>query len=411
MTSDKLCPQRKKLLVLTSTFPRWPGDDEPPFVFELCRRLNKDFDVWVMSPHAPDTKTQEDLSGLTVIRFRYFFEWGESLAYQGGILAKLRNNRLRYLLVPLFLACQLATLLRLAGREKFDIVHAHWLIPQGLVAVAARLLSSRTTPLLCTAHGSDLHGLRGALFSALKRMVMRRSDAVTVVSQAMKECAVSLGTKPDKILVIPMGVDAANVFTPAERAVRSANELLFVGRLVPSKAVDILIGAMPAILAKYPEATLTIAGDGPEKISLEALAKALGIIGRVNFLGAIANPKLPELYRRAAIFVSASQEEGFGLTLAEALACGCAVIASDLPAHRCIVVDGVTGLTVAPGDSAAISRGVLSLLADPALRQSLGRSGREYVLKQFDWEVISARYAHLLDEMTTASDLLPCEHP
>ncbi|OGS99133.1 MAG: hypothetical protein A3F73_03675 [Gallionellales bacterium RIFCSPLOWO2_12_FULL_59_22] len=399
MTSDKDGPQRKKLLVLTSTFPRWPGDHEPPFVFELCRRLGEDFEVWVLAPHAPDTKTHETMSGVTVVRFCYFFEWGETLAYRGGILANLRGNRLRYLLVPLFLVCQLLAVLRLLAREKFDIVHAHWLIPQGLVAVAARLISGRVPALLCTAHGSDLLGLRGALFSALKRLVMHRSDAVTVVSLAMKERAASLDIKPDKITVIPMGVDTANDFVPGGQASRRNHELLFVGRLVSSKAVDILIGAMPAILAEYPEATLTIAGDGPEKGWLETLAQTLGVAGRVSFLGAVANPALPELYRRAAIFVSASQEEGFGLTLVEALACGCAVIAADLPAIRDVIIHQDTGLLVAQQDPEAFAGAVVKLLAEPDVRRQLAVNGRNHVARNFDWAEISSRYAAAFERL------------
>lgn len=410
MTSYNTNPQRKRLLVLTSTFPRWEGDNEPPFVFELCRRLSADFDVCVLAPHTPGAKAHETLSGLTVVRFRYFFEWGETLAYRGGILANLRSNRFNYLLIPLFFGCQLAALLRLLARENFDIVHAHWLIPQGVIAVAAKLVLRSTPALLCTAHGSDLYGLRGRLFSALKHMVMRRADAVTVVSQAMKNHAVSLKIEPEKISVISMGVDMANIFTPAGHTVRHGNELLFVGRLVASKAVDTLIDAMPTILAGCPNATLTIVGDGPEKVKLEALAKTQGIAGRVSFLGAVANPALPPLYRRATIFISPSQEEGFGLTLVEALACGCAVIASDLPAHRDIVVDGETGLTVLPGDSIAIARAALTLLSDAPLRQLLGSAGREYVLRQFDWASVVTRYARLLDELAAISCHPSCEH-
>lgn len=411
MTSGNVDHKRNKVLVLTSTFPRWEGDNEPPFVFELCRRLGSKFDVWVLAPHTPGAKTRETMSGLTVVRYRYFFGRWETLAYHGGILSNLRGNRFRYLLVPLFLVCQLYALLRLLGRERFDIVHAHWLIPQGLVAVAARMFSRKFPVLICTAHGSDLHGLRGALFSALKRLVMRRSDAVTVVSHAMKECAVLLDVDPAKISVISMGVDMANVFIPDESTVRRDDELLFVGRLVASKGVDILVGAMPTILARCPGAALTIVGDGPEKARLEALVKTLGIAGRVNFIGAVANPALPALYRRAAIFVSPSKEEGFGLTLVEALACGCAVIAADLPALRDIVIDGETGLMVIPGDSMAIAHAALSLLGDTALCQAFGRAGREFVLKRFDWEIVAARYARQLDELVALSGRPASERP
>lgn len=405
MTSDNTNPQHKRLLVLTSTFPRWEGDSEPPFVFELCRRLSADFDVWVLAPHAPGAKARETLSGLTVVRFRYFFEWGETLAYRGGILANLRNNRLCYLLVPLFLVFQLTALLRLLAREKFDILHAHWLIPQGLVAVAARLLSHRTPALLCTAHGSDLYGLRGRLFSALKRLVMRRSDAVTVVSQAMKEHAVALGAEPEKISVISMGVDTVNTFTPAEYPVRSDNELLFVGRLTAQKGLESLVRTLPQVVNACPNTILTVIGCGPQEEPLRALSKALGVARNVSFLGAVANENLPELYRRAYILVFPSAtDEGFGLVCVEALACECPVIASDLPAVRGLILNGETGLLFKRGDSDELAHKILALLADPASCRSMGRAGRDFVTQRFDWQIVSQRYGDLLTRSIAIKD-------
>ncbi|BCB28353.1 hypothetical protein SKTS_32390 [Sulfurimicrobium lacus] len=356
-----------------------------------------------MAPHTPGAKTRETMSGLTVVRFRYFFEWGETLAYQGGILANLRSNRLRYLLVPLFIISQLIVLMRLSAREKPDIVHAHWLIPQGLVAVAAGLFSRRRTALLCTAHGSDLYSLRGQLLSALKRAVMLRSDRVTVVSGAMKSYAISLGAEPDSISVISMGVDMADTFTPATHTMRRNNELLFVGKLTAQKGIESLVRAMPRIVKTHPDTILSIAGKGPDEKSLRALAEALEIAKNVNFLGAIPNEKLPELYRRAtALVFPSTTEEGFGLVCVEAMACECPVIASDLPAVREILQDGETGLLFKPNDSDKLAAKILTLLAEPALRQSMGRAARDSVSQRFDWKVTVQRYDDLLNGLLTS---------
>ncbi|TCV79098.1 glycosyltransferase [Sulfurirhabdus autotrophica] len=403
MSIDQTTPRRKKLLVLTSTFPRWEGDCEPPFVFELSRRLQHRFDVMVLAPHTTGAKQREDIAGMRVIRYRYFFGKWEILAYQGGILAKLKQHSAHYLLVPFFLFAQLRSLLRILRREKIDVIHAHWLIPQGLIAIAALFLKRVQFPaLLCTSHGSDLFGLRGMFFSSLKRIVVRYADAVTVVSHQMKSRTIELGINEDKVSVIPMGIDMTNLFVPSHEEVRDL-ELLFVGRLVVSKAVDVLIMALPAILIEYPHVSLTIVGDGPEKASLKELAIKLGISNQVNFLGAVANPELPVLYRRAAIFVSPSLEEGFGLTIVEALACGCAVIATNLPATREILADGETGLLVPLGDSAAIAHRALLLLADTTLRHSLSRAGRQFAIGKFDWEVVAGRYGCLLDKLVKNS--------
>jgi glycosyltransferase involved in cell wall biosynthesis len=130
---------------------------------------------------------------------------------------------------------------------------------------------------------------------------------------------------------------------------------------------------------------------------LQALSKALGLAQSVKFLGAIANEKLPECYRRATALVFPSiTEEGFGLVCVEALACECPVIATDLPAAREIVLDGETGLLFRTGDSDELTCKILALLDSPSLRQSMGRGGRKFVSQRFDWQIVAHRYADLL---------------
>ncbi|WP_144408270.1 glycosyltransferase, partial [Sulfuricella sp. T08] len=164
---------RKRILVLTSTFPRWQGDNEPPFVFELSRRLDEQFDVVVLAPHASGAKQFEKMDNLEVHRFRYCFTSWQSLAYHGGIMANLKQKRLRYFLVPFFLLSELVSLITLIRKQQFDVIHAHWLIPNGLVAVMARALVTGNKPtIVCTAHGTDLFGLGGGVFRWLQKHVI-----------------------------------------------------------------------------------------------------------------------------------------------------------------------------------------------------------------------------------------------
>ena len=118
---------RKKVLVLTSTFPRWRGDKEPPFVFELSRRLTKNFDILVLAPHTQGARPLEEIGEIEVVRFRYCFEKLEHLAYDGGIVANLNKAKWRYLLVPLLLAGQFLALMRILGSHRIDVIHAHWI--------------------------------------------------------------------------------------------------------------------------------------------------------------------------------------------------------------------------------------------------------------------------------------------
>ncbi|MBI4808471.1 MAG: glycosyltransferase [Nitrosomonadales bacterium] len=387
--------------MLTSTFPRWEGDSEPPFVFELCRRLGADFDILVLAPHAPGAKTRETMSGLTVVRFRYFFEWGELLTNRGGIMANLRRHPLVYLLVPFFMMAQLLAVARLLRKETIDLIHAHWLIPQGLLAVLARALSRSKSDILCTSHGSDISALPGSVFSALQRFTLRHADAITVVSKAMRQLVRDIGALPEKISVLPMGIDARNLFVPDKAACRSRNEILFVGRLVPEKGVELLVRSLPAVIAKSPETILTVIGQGPTEIYLRQLCSELGIAHKVGFEGAVRNELLPDYFRRTALFVLPSHAEGFGLVCAEAMACECAVVAADLPALREMVSDHETGLLFSDNDMLALTKCVLDLLADDELRERLGKAGRARILTHYDWEVIAQRYREILHGMAS----------
>lgn len=186
-----------RILVLTSTFPRWENDPEPAFVYELSRRVADEYNITVLAPRSPGAKDQETMDGMRVIRFPYFLRSRENLAtHSGGILGRLKANPVNYLLVPFFLLGQLLALIKLLRQEQFDIVHSHWIIPQGLTAVAALALTRHKILLICTSHGGDLYGLQGRLFEKLKRWIINHSQAITVVSRAMKDKLLDMGVAP-----------------------------------------------------------------------------------------------------------------------------------------------------------------------------------------------------------------------
>jgi glycosyltransferase involved in cell wall biosynthesis len=283
-------------------------------------------------------------------------------------------------------------------------VHAHWLIPQG--AVAAALCRGAGAPgLLVTSHGADLFALRARPLQALKRWVAGRAAALTVVSAAMVEVLAGLGADPGKIQVRPMGVDMRSRFVVDPAQPRAPEELLFVGRLVEKKGVAHLLAAMPAILAVRPGCRLTIAGFGPEEPALRAQCRRLGLEASVDFLGAVGQQALPSLYRRATVFVApfveaaSGDQEGLGLVMVEAAACGCPVVASDLPAVRDVLEERVP-----PGDPAALAKTLLALLAEsPEARDARAGRLRARLLARFDWDEVARGYAGLLRSILPAA--------
>lgn len=396
---------KPKLLVLTSTYPRWPGDPEPGFVHELSSRLTDDFRVIVLCPHAAGAKSREVMEGVEVVRYRYAGERLETLVNDGGIITNLRRSKWKLLLVPGFVLAQAWYAWRILKKQKVDVVHAHWIIPQGLIARFLRFFRP-ATPFVVTSHGADLFALKGVLLGQAKRTVLRHASQITVVSEAMRRSLESIIPGAGNALVLPMGVDLRGRFKLHVEAPRERDQILFVGRLVEKKGVRHLLDAMPAVLAHRPNTSLVIAGFGPEKGALEARVAELGLKDRVAFLGAVAQADLPPMYRRAALLVApfveagSGDQEGLGLVLVEAVGCGCPILAGDVPAVR-DVLGTLPGRIVDPRCKASLATAILENLDDPleARRQTLEL--RESLMDRFDWGSVSKRYGDLLRKCAT----------
>lgn len=382
------------LLVLTSTYPRWRDDPEPGFVHELSRRLTDRFRVVVICPHASGALERELMDSVEIHRYRYAPQRWETLVNDGGMVANVRRHPWKALLLPGFFLGQLVAGYRALRTCRPAIIHAHWLIPQGLVATALTIVAP-SLPFLVTSHGADLFALKAWPFRAIKRMVIRRSARLAVVSEGMLAQVADLGTDMSKVVVEPMGTDLSGRFFPDPAVPRSRTEILFVGRLVEKKGLRFLIAAMHAIRAAVPGATLTVAGFGPELEMRKEQVRNLGLQDTIRFLGAVPQSELPSLYRRAALFVApfveakSGDQDGLGLVLIEALGCGCPVVVSDIPAVRRLA-ETCSGLrTVIPGNAEALAEAITRMMLSP-------RPADPADVRRFDWDSRAGAYAKLL---------------
>jgi glycosyltransferase involved in cell wall biosynthesis len=370
-------------------------------VHELCKRLVPRFDVTVLTPDAVGSDGQDRMDGVGIVRFRYAPRALQTLVHGGGMLANLRAAPWKWILLPAFMGGMLLATWRQLRRSELDVVHAHWLIPQGLVAVIAQVARRRKRPLLVTSHGADLFALDSRPLRMLKRVVAMKAAAVTVVSEAMRAKARSIGIDESRISIQPMGVDMDR-FSPHPSVVRSRSRLLFVGRLVEKKGVQYLLEAMPAILAEVPDATLAIAGFGPEEARLREQAKELGLGGRVEFLGAVPQSDLPALYRGAVAlvvpFVEArgGDQEGLGLVMVEALGCGCPVVTTAIPAVKDVFGGEWPEFCAMPGSASSLAEEVVGLLRDPGRAHSAALGIRQGLRERFDWQHVARGYANLV---------------
>ena len=353
-----------RVVVLTTSYPRSPGDVAGGFVRDAVERLRAaGVDVEVVSPAS----------------FRHF-----GLAYGAGIVGNLRAAPWKLLLVPAFLVAFAAAARRAARGDSgggggggasgvvrpADLVHAHW-----LAAALPALATGRPTVLQLW--GTDVELARRVPW--LARPLVRRARVVVCASRALADAARDLGARD--VLVIPSGIDLPPQPGPPEEP----PHVLFVGRLSPEKGIlELLAAAAADGLAagaappRRPAIPLVVVGDGPLR---PRVPQALGFI---------PNAELGPYYERAAAVCCPSLREGFGVACLEAMAHGRPVVASAVGGLLDLVDDGVTGLLVPPGDVRALREALDRLLGDPGLRARMGAAARERARERFSWEAATA---------------------
>ncbi len=319
------------------------------------------------------------LEGIAVERFRYapVAKW-QTLAAPGAIMPNLHRHPILYALVPVLLLAQLVALVSLLRRERFDVVHCHWLVPQGLVLALAGLFV-RIPPTLMTCHGADAFTLEFPPFGEIKRRLLRSADAVTVVSREIAEHLGAVGTQAP--LHIPMGVDLAG-FVERGDVPAGMPTLLFVGRLAPKKGLDRLIRVMADSRIAGRNASLRIIGDGPLRQGLEKLSASLGLAARVTFLGAMPHANVAREMRGADVFCAPfvigddGDREGMPTVLLEAAASGIPIITSDIGGCGDIVESGHSGWLLPPGDEAALADAIVEALDNATHAQEMATQAR-----------------------------------
>lgn len=272
-------------------------------------------------------------------------------------------------------------------QSRADVVHMHW-----LYAFPLRAEDFRGTAVVLSVWGSDvvLESGEPDEFRAKKTKMIEIATAVTATTNFLaEECRKYCDCPSLAIEVIPFGVETRRFVEARQKVTRQPDRFRigFVKHLNPKYGAEYLIRAIPAIAAEFPRIEVVMAGVGPLKESLVALAAELGVSGHITWLGWVPYDQIPELHMSMDVSVMPSVvSESFGVAAIEAQAAGVPVVASDYPGIREAVRDGVTGILVPPRDSGAIASAVCRLLGDEALRMKMGRAGQEFVQQNFEWD-------------------------
>jgi sugar transferase (PEP-CTERM/EpsH1 system associated) len=259
-------------------------------------------------------------------------------------------------------------------------------------------------------------GQEGRLRRWLNRITGPLPDRVACVSESVAEFAAqTIGIPPAKLAVIPNGIPLED-FQPGDRS-RARVDLGIplravvagtVGRLQPVKGTGYLLEAWSRLASDHPDAILLLVGGGPQQAALERMSRRLGISERVRFLGDRAD--VPGLLRGMDVFVLPSLWEGMPNAALEAMAVGLPVVATAVGGTSEVVVDGVTGLLVQPGDPDALAQSIARLLRDPDLRHKMGQAGRERVVKHFSVGRTVEQTERLYEQLLVEKGILGMVH-
>jgi glycosyltransferase involved in cell wall biosynthesis len=284
----------------------------------------------------------------------------------------------------------------LARTHGVDVIHSHFGWPGGLGGAIAA--AHARVPLVASLRGMDLlirrdlqYGLRqDALFDRAIRRLLKRADRTVYATEFMRNTGIREGAPPERTAVVRKGVDLDRFRPTANRsdAQRALGleppVILAIGTLRPLKGHAILFRALALLLDR--SWTLVICGEGPHRPSLEREVSDLGLQNRVVFAGTVPRDRVPAYFSAADIFAHPSFIEAAGNVILEALASGCAIVASDSGGPGEQIVHGETGIIVPPGDVTALSEGLCRLLADAPLRSRLGLAARQDVERRYEYK-------------------------
>jgi glycosyltransferase involved in cell wall biosynthesis len=373
-----MCAAPFKVLHVGKFYPPYPGGMES-HLQTLCEELRKSIEVEVLVASDRWRSERSALGGVEVVRL------ATTVMLHGTPIVPLMARAMR--------------------RARPDLIHLHF--PNPMAALAC-LVSRLDVPIVVTWHSDVVRQRRAAaVFAPLLSVLLRRCAAIIVGSTAYIETSAVLSARRNLCRVIPFGIRTEAFERPDAARVAQLRWhygdriVLGVGRLIYYKGFEHLVRAMADV-----QATALIAGDGPLSGALAAEAARLGVADRVVLLGRVNEADLKACYHAGDVFAlpSVERSEAFGIVQLEAMACGLPVVNTRLDsAVPHVSLDGLTGLTVPPGDSAALAAALRALLDDPPRRAEMGAAARRRVHEEFSAEVMARRTLEVYREVAGAA--------
>ncbi len=397
-----------RVLMLTSSYPKFRGDTTAPFIESIATHIAaQGVETHVSLPEHRELKRGAVEDGVHFYPYRYapkkeWTLWG----YAEALRADVKLKRGVYALAPLAIGSSFQKMMQLTAREKFDVLHAHWVLPNAPAAVL--VARARNLPLVISMHGSDVFmAEKNRAFGSIARWCFDNAAWLTACSDELMQRALTLGADENKTELIPYGADAKAFHVQPQDAQRVRAQLhlrndavmiLSVGRMVHKKGFEFLVRAMPQILQRAPNAHLALVGYGDLHDALKAQAHSLGLNGHVTFAGRVPRQEIPA-YFAAADIVSvpsvrddAGNVDGLPNVALEAMAAGKAIVASNIAGFPDVIEDGASGVLVPEKNAEALADAIVQLARDENLRASLGERARAKIRAQLNWDTVARRF-------------------
>ncbi len=363
--------------------------------------------VKVLTPSGPQVAATWREQGVEVASFRYAPRRFETVGYSRSLRADERVRASSGLIAPFYLAAARRAVARELATGRWDLVQAHWVMPN-LLAVAP--FADRVA-LAVGLHGSDVFLAEKPVVRRFVARALRRVGVLTACSPELARRVEAIGFDSARSRVIPYGVDT-ELFRPdpARRAIwrerlgvpAGAPLALGVGRMATKKGFHVLMAALPALFARVPELHLVLAGGGDRLEELRHAAEPWR--ERVHFPGAVLHDTLPDLYRAADLFVlpavhdAKGNVDGLPNVILEAMASGLPVVATAISGIPIAVESGGNGRLVAEGDVDALADAIAELALAAGPRLEMGARSRRRAETELTWDAVARRYrdAYLL---------------
>lgn len=421
-----------RILMLTSSYPKYPGETTAPFIEEIAASLAaRGHCIHVVAPWHPDVQRTPSDRGVHLHFFRYAPHsslniWG----YAQSLVSDTDIKPQTLLALPFALAGTVRAMNKMlrcrngntnsdgpALPDHFDLIHAHWVLPNGVPAA----ITSRWhhLPLIISLHGSDIYlAERHWILAASAGIALREAAAVTACSTDLRRRSIILGTRVDDSHVIPYGINP-HEFRPdpdAQRLVRAelalhkdAPLVIALGRLVSKKGFEVLLEAWPQVLAQHPQAFLAIVGYGDLRTKLEQQANRLGIMANVRFTGQLERQRAAAYLAAADVFalpiVRDQGSDGLPNVLLEAMGAGRPIVASRVAGVPDVIENNHHGLLVPERDPGALTAAIIHLIEDRATAQRLGQAARQRIETDLTWSQTAARFEQVYQDVICAKSL------